>query len=95
MRFFKAAAKSKLALPFTLVTGLVSYKIYNNTSTEAQKVKVFRQADLSKYKQESSLYNLKSRQQHLQEVQSKEYDIVVVGGGCNGSGVLLEGANRG
>jgi glycerol-3-phosphate dehydrogenase len=40
--------------------------------------------------------NFKSRTEHLGEVQSNpNYDLVVIGGGCNGSGVLLDGSARG
>lgn len=38
----------------------------------------------------------KSRSQHLQEVkQTLEYDIVIIGGGCTGAGVVLDAASRG
>lgn len=38
----------------------------------------------------------KSRQEHLAEIDSNpQYDVVVIGGGCNGTGVLLDGASRG
>lgn len=38
----------------------------------------------------------KSRAQHLEEVRiDHEYDVVVIGGGCNGAGVLLDASTRG
>lgn len=39
---------------------------------------------------------LKSRSEHLREIkESPEYDIVVIGGGCNGAGVALDASSRG
>ena len=41
-------------------------------------------------------FKLKTREQHLEEVKSADYyDLVIIGGGCNGSGVILEAASRG
>lgn len=36
-----------------------------------------------------------SRQEHLDQLKSQEFDIIIVGGGCVGSGVALDAASRG
>jgi glycerol-3-phosphate dehydrogenase len=40
---------------------------------------------------------LKSRDQHLKEIQeaNREYDLLIIGGGASGAGVALEAASRG
>lgn len=39
---------------------------------------------------------MKEVEKYTTESPSKdEYDMIVIGGGCNGSGVFLEGASRG
>ena len=42
-------------------------------------------------------FKLKSRQEHIQKLSDKNsnYDILIVGGGCNGAGVALDAASRG
>jgi glycerol-3-phosphate dehydrogenase len=42
-------------------------------------------------------YTLKNRSQHISDLKSKQnhYDILIVGGGANGSGVALDAASRG
>ena len=45
---------------------------------------------LNKFKLE-----IKKREEQIQELESKELDVLVIGGGCNGSGVFLESASRG
>ncbi len=40
-------------------------------------------------------FNQINRQQHLQELQEKVWDVIVIGGGINGAGVALEAAYRG
>lgn len=43
-----------------------------------------------------TLPQFKSREQHLKEVQNDpKYDVIVIGGGCNGAGVLLDASTRG
>ena len=38
----------------------------------------------------------KKRSEHLKDIAATpEYDIVIIGGGCNGVGVLLDAATRG
>ena len=39
--------------------------------------------------------DVRKREQQIQELETKELDVLVVGGGCNGSGVFLESASRG
>ncbi len=55
-------------------------------------VKQFSESDQHKVKCE-----LKSREQHLKELKdpSKTFDVLVIGGGCNGAGVVLDAATRG
>ena len=38
---------------------------------------------------------LRSRDQHISAMATKSYDLLIVGGGCNGAGVLLDAASRG
>ena len=40
-------------------------------------------------------FPLKSRAQHLKELKETELDLLVIGGGCNGAGVVLDAASRG
>lgn len=44
---------------------------------------------------EPSTYIFKSREQHISEMAQKQYDMLVVGGGCHGAGVFLDGVTRG
>lgn len=43
------------------------------------------------------LFDLKSREQHLKELKnpSKKFDVLVIGGGCNGAGVVFDASTRG
>ena len=46
--------------------------------------------------QERKTPAFKTRNQHIQEVQNNnQYDVLVIGGGCNGVGVLLDSSTRG
>jgi glycerol-3-phosphate dehydrogenase len=39
---------------------------------------------------------LKSRAEHLTEIKGNpSYDVIVIGGGCNGAGVALDASSRG
>ena len=42
-------------------------------------------------------FKLKSREQHLKEMQDAktEYDLLIIGGGANGAGVVIDAASRG
>ena len=42
-------------------------------------------------------FKMKSRDEHLKDLKdsSNEYDILIVGGGANGAGVVLDAASRG
>ena len=42
-----------------------------------------------------NFYHLKQREQHIQELKQKQYDMLVIGGGCHGAGVFLDGITRG
>jgi glycerol-3-phosphate dehydrogenase len=47
--------------------------------------------DLIKYN-----YEMKPRDDHLRQLKSgEEYDILIIGGGANGAGVVLDAASRG
>lgn len=43
----------------------------------------------------SIFYKLKSREEHIADSLSNEYDVIIVGGGATGAGVSLACANRG
>lgn len=46
--------------------------------------------------QEAVKIQYKKRSDHLRDISAKpEYDVVVIGGGCNGVGVLLDASTRG
>jgi len=46
--------------------------------------------------QQPTKIQYKKRADHLKEITVKpEYDVVVIGGGCNGVGVLLDASTRG
>ena len=45
--------------------------------------------------QSKYFFKLKTRDEHVQDLQNQSYDVLIVGGGCNGAGVLLDGATRG
>ena len=40
-------------------------------------------------------YKLKTREQHVTDLKNTEYDLLIVGGGASGSGVVLDAASRG
>ena len=42
-------------------------------------------------------YEMKSREEHLKKLKdgSTEYDVLIIGGGANGAGVVLDAASRG
>lgn len=54
-------------------------------------------AGLSVSERAKSDYKLKTRADHLQHLKDSnvEFDILIVGGGCNGTGVVLDAASRG
>lgn len=69
----------------TLVTAstaiALTYKVYCQNETK---------------KLTPTLPTFKTREDHLKEMQATPtYDVVVIGGGCNGAGVLLEASTRG
>lgn len=39
-------------------------------------------------------FKLKIRDEHMKELSSEEYDLLIIGGGANGTGVALDAANR-
>ncbi len=92
---FKRFSKSKVFISTAILTGIVSFKITRSNYEEQKKIKYFSQAKLESNKYEQARYALKKRNEHLQEAIQKDFDILIIGGGCNGSGVLIEGANRG
>jgi glycerol-3-phosphate dehydrogenase len=56
--------------------------------------------DLSKIAYDKKVkydYKLKNREENLKELMdpTTEYDILIVGGGANGSGVVIDAASRG
>jgi glycerol-3-phosphate dehydrogenase len=52
----------------------------------------FSEAEAAKYD-----FKLKSRDEHLKRLKdpNEEFDILIVGGGANGAGVVLDAASRG
>lgn len=52
----------------------------------------FSDAEKAKYD-----FKMKSREEHLKDLKdpSAEYDILIIGGGANGAGVVLDAASRG
>lgn len=41
-------------------------------------------------------FELKSRQDHLKKLKSgEEFDVLIIGGGANGAGVVLDASSRG
>lgn len=94
--FFRASVSKQIFAGTLAIGGIYGYKIYQNVQTDLKKVQVFRDFNFSKYKQDKPMiYDLKSRDQHIKEMENEQYDCLIIGGGCNGSGVLLEGSNRG
>ncbi|EAR93558.2 FAD-dependent oxidoreductase (macronuclear) [Tetrahymena thermophila SB210] len=99
---FNMARKQPLrswAVPLALsaATGL-SYSVYAETQQQNQQHSSSSVVNLNPIKHSSAepLIKLKTRQDHLADIQkTEEYDIIVIGGGCNGAGVFLEAANRG
>lgn len=53
--------------------------------------------NIKQEEQRKLLFDLKSREQHIKELKdpSKKFDIVVIGGGCNGAGVIFDASSRG
>lgn len=82
-------------MPTILFAGGFTYNVTKKNFAEQEKIQLFKQADFEKYKKDKPKYELKKRSEHLQEALKNQYDVLIVGGGCNGSGVLIEGANRG
>jgi len=52
-------------------------------------------ADLPENKKAKTDFVLKSRDEHIKALQDTEYDLLIVGGGANGTGVALDAASRG
>ena len=40
-------------------------------------------------------WKLKSRSENIKDLRTEEYDILIIGGGANGAGVVLDAAARG
>lgn len=40
-------------------------------------------------------YRLKTREENLKELGSADYDLLIIGGGASGCGVVLDAASRG
>lgn len=53
--------------------------------------------ELPEYKKNKYNHLLRKRDDHIKELTKKDlqFDMLIVGGGANGAGVLLEGASRG
>ena len=92
---FRAFTKSRFFIPTVLFAGVFTSSVTKKNFAEQEKIQIFKQADFEKYKKDKPKYVLKKRSEHLQEAIKNQYDVLIVGGGCNGSGVLIEGANRG
>ena len=70
---------------------VIAQMIQQEFTIDLQKV------DLSASERAKIDYKLKSREEHLQHLKdpSSEFDILIIGGGCNGTGVVLDAASRG
>ena len=76
------------SVPRDLVADIVSKEFHPFTKEQIEKAHPL---DFVKFN-----FELKSREQHLKELKiAKEYDILIVGGGANGAGVVLDAASRG
>lgn len=94
--FFRISNSRKFLYGSIVIGGVLGYRTYSSIQTDLKKVQVFKNFNFNKYKPDQPLiYTLKSRDQHIEEMINQNYDCLIIGGGCNGSGVLLEGANRG
>ena len=94
--YLRFSTNQKLLLASLAIAGYAGHRFYTKSQTDLQKVQVFKNFNFTKYKQETPpLYTLKSRDDHIQDMANSQYDCLIIGGGCNGSGVLLEGSNRG
>ena len=77
---------------------LPTYKDFSNPDIIAEMMKQEFTADLSKVPFENKIkfdYSLKSRDENTKELESTEYDLLIIGGGASGCGVVLDAASRG
>ena len=89
--------KAAFFLNASLFSALAYYKFVVQEKKDLIKQPQVTKAAVHAPEQSLYYYKLKTRQQHLDEITQKNnsYDVVIIGGGCSGAGVFLEGANRG
>ena len=81
-------SRADTSVPRDLVADIVSKEFHPFTQEQIEKAHPL---DFVKFN-----FELKSREQHIKELHTaKEFDILIVGGGANGAGVVLDAASRG
>lgn len=75
---------SKIAVAFSAGVTSLGFFLYNANNTSPSQLS------------SPQRVNYKKRNDHIKEIASDpNYDIIVIGGGCNGAGVLLDASTRG
>lgn len=86
--WFDMMSRADTSVPRDLIADIISKEFHPFTQEQLEKI---HPQDLVKYN-----FPLKTREQHMKELKSHpEFDILVVGGGANGAGVVLDAASRG
>lgn len=73
--------------------------------SEADKKEFIQKQDMKQFNKEFEIFQTKynnftnvqtlSRNENLEKISKEEYDLLIIGGGCSGAGVLLEAYERG
>lgn len=80
--------RADTSIPRDLIQEIISREFQPFTPEQLKNVSPY---DLNKYQ-----FALKTRQEHLNELASgAQFDVLIVGGGANGAGVVLDAASRG
>ncbi len=84
----KEEAEKEKAIPKDLIADIISKEFMPFTKRQLYTSNA---SNIQKYN-----FELKSRDEHLKDLQSgAEFDLLIVGGGANGAGVVLDAASRG